>query len=70
MAFVELPHHVAWNGKQSFDLSKRDDRRRAYEIVLTDGLPVDTEAIVDGALLIDLGPEMHVPRPFEQLGYQ
>ncbi len=61
-AKVEMPHHVAWSGNRSYDLSDRDDRRRAYEIVLAEGLPADIEAIVDGALLVDLWPELFVPR--------
>jgi transcriptional regulator with XRE-family HTH domain len=61
-AKIDLGHHVAWSGKRSYDLAKRDDRRRAYEIVLAEGLPGDIESVVDGALLVDLWSEMFVGR--------
>lgn len=61
-ARIELPHSVAWSGQRSFDLAIREDRRRAYEIVLAEGAGDDIEAIVDGVLLVDLWPEMFVAR--------
>jgi transcriptional regulator with XRE-family HTH domain len=61
-ATIELPQHVAWSGQRVFNLALRDDRRRAYEIVLAEGTGTDIESVVDGALLIDLWSEMFVAR--------
>ena len=59
-ATVELPHHLAWSGRTTFALSDRRDRLRAYEIALTEGLPADIDALVDGALLVDLWDELYL----------
>jgi hypothetical protein len=39
----------------------REDRVRAYELVLREGQPEDIRSIVDGALLIDAWPDLVVP---------
>jgi transcriptional regulator with XRE-family HTH domain len=58
-----LPLHLAWSGPQrTVDLSERQQRALAYEIVLREGRPVDVESIVDGALLVDLWNELVLPR--------
>ena len=57
-----LPHHLWWSGSAPrFDLSDRDDRARAYELVLREGQPDDIRSVVDGALLIDAWPEVVIP---------
>ena len=56
---VELPHHLAWSGR-NFALPDRQDRARVYEIVLTEGLPDDIEALIDGGLLVDLWDDMYL----------
>jgi transcriptional regulator with XRE-family HTH domain len=58
---VKLPHHVAWSGQGDFDLGLRSDRGKAYEILLTEGLPEDITKFVDGALLVDLWSELFLP---------
>lgn len=51
-----------WSGSPPrFDLADRQDRTRAYELVLREGGPVDIWSIIDGALLIDAWPELVVP---------
>jgi transcriptional regulator with XRE-family HTH domain len=53
--------HLWWSGSPPlFDLADRDDRARAYELVLREGRPEDIRSIVDGALLIDTWPELVV----------
>jgi transcriptional regulator with XRE-family HTH domain len=60
-SFVPGPH-VWWSGSAPrFDLSDREDRARAYELVLREGQPDDIRSIVDGALLIDAWPDLVVP---------
>ena len=60
VATVELPHHLAWSGRRNFALSDRQDRVRVYEIVLTEGLPDDIEALIDGGLLVDLWEDLYL----------
>jgi DNA-binding XRE family transcriptional regulator len=61
-AQIELRHTVAWSGQRSFNLAERDDRRRAYEVVLAEGTGDDIASVIDGALLVDLWQEMFVAR--------
>ena len=53
-ATVELSHHLAWSGLTTFNLADRHERGRVYEIILIEGTVGDIEALVDGALLVDL----------------
>jgi transcriptional regulator with XRE-family HTH domain len=63
LATVTLPLHLHWSGPQrSFDLSDRRQRSRLYEIVLREGTPQDIRTHIDGALLVDLWPELLLPR--------
>jgi hypothetical protein len=58
---VKLPHHVAWSSQGDFDLGVRSDRGKAYEILLSEGLPEDIAMFVDGALLVDLWGDLFLP---------
>lgn len=58
-ARVRLPARPA-PGRE-FDLAVRADRARAYEVVLRHGRPADILAVVDGALLVDLWPDLDLP---------
>ncbi len=59
--FVPGPH-LWWSGAAPrFDLLDREDRARAYELVLREGQPEDIRSIIDGALLIDAWPDLVVP---------
>lgn len=63
-AFVSarLPLHLNWSmPDRVFDLADRQDRARAYEIVLREGTPDDILTYIDGALLIDLWAELVLP---------
>lgn len=63
LAEVILPVHLNWSAPgRAFDLGKRGDRARAYEIVLQEGRPDDVLAYVDGVLLSDLWDELVLPR--------
>jgi hypothetical protein len=44
-----------------FDLSDRRQRARVYEIVLREGTGRDIIDYVDGALLLDLWPDLILP---------
>jgi transcriptional regulator with XRE-family HTH domain len=63
LATVTLPLHLNWSSpERAFDLSDRRQRARLYEIVLREGGPEDILGYVDGALLVDLWPELVLPR--------
>jgi transcriptional regulator with XRE-family HTH domain len=63
LAAVTLPLHLNWSTPGTkFDLRSRTKRARCYEIVLREGLPEDILAYVDGALLVDLWPELVLPQ--------
>lgn len=63
MATVELPLHLMWSSAwRSVHLSDRHERARLYEVVLREGRPEDVLAYLDGALLVDLWPELVLPR--------
>lgn len=60
---VDLPSHVAWSGQpRMVDLGDRRARARAYELLLVEGTGPDIAAVVDGALLVDLWPDLVLPR--------
>jgi transcriptional regulator with XRE-family HTH domain len=55
--------HLWWSGPpRTFDLSRRADRCRLYEIVLREGHPEDIESVVDGVLLCEAWPDLVLPR--------
>ncbi len=55
--------HLWWSGPpRGFDLADRQDRLRAYEIVLREGAPADIEQIVDGVLLCEAWRDLVLPR--------
>ncbi|HEY8374268.1 MAG TPA: hypothetical protein VIL00_16140 [Pseudonocardiaceae bacterium] len=59
LAVVRLPPHLWSPGVPSvLDLADRTQRARYYEILLREGGPEDLLAHVDGALLVDLWPEL------------
>jgi transcriptional regulator with XRE-family HTH domain len=60
---VELPLHLEWSRSvRAVDLSDRQQRGQAYELVLREGRPADIESIVDGALLVDQWNDLVLPR--------
>jgi transcriptional regulator with XRE-family HTH domain len=59
---VQLPLHLNWSQPgREFDLGDRRQRSRVYEIVLREGTRDDICEFVDGALLVDLWPELILP---------
>jgi transcriptional regulator with XRE-family HTH domain len=63
MRRLVLPLHLDWSRPdRTVDLADRRQRARVYELVLREGRPEDIEAIVDGALLVDLWSELVLPR--------
>lgn len=59
---VQLPLHLNWTQPgREFDLADRRQRARVYEIVLREGTPRDITDYVDGALLVDLWPDLILP---------
>jgi transcriptional regulator with XRE-family HTH domain len=63
LARVTLPVHLNWSAPgRVFDLAKRGDRARVYEVVLQEGRSEDILAYVDGVLLADLWDDLVLPR--------
>ena len=59
---VRLPLRLNWSQPgREFDLSDRRQRARVYEIVLREGTGQDICRYVDGALLVDLWPDLIIP---------
>jgi transcriptional regulator with XRE-family HTH domain len=59
---VQLPLHLNWSQPgREFDLADRQERARVYEIVLREGTPQDLTSYIDGALLVDLWPDLILP---------
>ncbi|MCB0997522.1 MAG: helix-turn-helix transcriptional regulator [Acidimicrobiales bacterium] len=62
-ADVELPLGLNWSRPGAvFRLSDRRQRARCYEVVLREGTPSDLLEYIDGALLVDLWPDLVLPR--------
>ena len=63
LATVALPLHVNWSTPgRRFQLADRAQRARVYEMVIREGNPEDMLAYIDGVLLVDLWPELVLPR--------
>nr|WP_202889634.1 helix-turn-helix transcriptional regulator [Actinopolymorpha rutila] len=61
-AQIKLPLHLNWSAPDlTYDLADRSQRARVYEIVLREGSADDILTYVDGALLIDLWPDLVLP---------
>jgi transcriptional regulator with XRE-family HTH domain len=67
LADVTMPIGVNWSQPgQIFRLSDPRQRARCYEVVLREGMPADIQRYVDGVLLVDLWPELVVPREIRE----
>lgn len=63
LATVTLPLHLNWTQpNRAFELANRDQRARAYEIVIREGTPQDVLTYIDGALLVDGWSSLVLPR--------
>jgi hypothetical protein len=59
---IRLPLRLNWSvPDRVFDLSDRRDRARVYEIVLREGAADDIRQYIDGALLVDVWPDLVLP---------
>lgn len=59
LATVVLPLHLNWSTTgQQFDLRNRRQRKRCYEIVLTEGSGREITTYVDGVMLVDVWDEL------------
>lgn len=63
LSTVSMPLTLNWSEPgRVFRLTDRGDRARLYEAVLRDGQPDDVLAYIDGALLVDIWPDLVLPR--------
>lgn len=58
---VGMPDLVGQTGQGEWDLRDRSDRRGLYENLLVEGIPEMIQRWVDGALLVDIWPELRLP---------
>jgi transcriptional regulator with XRE-family HTH domain len=62
MARVAVPLHLERsNPGREVELSDRHQRARFYEVVLREGTSTDVLTYIDGALLVDLWPDIVLP---------
>ncbi len=62
-AGVVLPIELNWSAPgRRYEPRDRRQRARLYELLLREGEPADLERHVDGLLLVELWPELVVPR--------
>ena len=63
LANVDLPLRLNWSDPgRMFRMADRRDRARVYEAVLREGTAGDILTYIDGTLLVDLWPELVLPR--------
>lgn len=63
LATVHLPLRLNWSDMgRAYRMVDRTDRARVYETVLREGTADDVLSYVDGTLLVDLWPELVLPR--------
>lgn len=63
LATVQLSLRLNWSDiGRAYRMADRTDRARVYDLVLREGTADDVLAYIDGTLLIDLWPELVLPR--------
>ncbi|WP_310963225.1 helix-turn-helix domain-containing protein [Nocardioides terrisoli] len=60
------PHHDWPSPRRPYRLRDREDRARAYTLILREGSPTDLLDYVDGALLVDIWKELDLPDPIRR----
>lgn len=60
------PHHDWLAPRQQYHLADRNERARAYELVLREGGPTDMLDFIDGALLVDIWDDLELPDPIRR----
>lgn len=63
---VHLDEATRFRGTRRFDLRKRPQRKRMYEMLLRRGQPEELIDWIDGALLVDLWDELEIPQVVRQ----
>ena len=64
---IELPLRVRWSGPpRRYNLADRRDRALVYEQVLTEGTDDDVRRFIDLGQLVDLWPDLVLPRHVRQ----
>ena len=61
-ATVVLEDHSRFQGTRRWDLRRRPQRRTFYEMLLRRGDPEELRDWIDGALLVDLWPDLRIPQ--------
>ncbi len=62
LATITTSQHFWWSGPdRTLDLGNKQQRHRAYELILREGTPADIETVVDGLLLTQAWPHLVVP---------
>lgn len=61
-ATVILEDHTRIEGTRRWDLRRRPQRRTFYEMLLRRGDPEELRDWIDGALLVDLWPDLRIPK--------
>lgn len=64
---LHIPDLVQHTAQDEWNLKDRTDRRRAYEILILQGLPQHMIRWLDGALLVDLWNELDLPAPVRKV---
>lgn len=65
-AKISLDDATRLRGVTRFDLRRRPQRRRFYELLLRRGQPDELIDWIDGALLVDLWDDLKIPWPIRQ----
>ena len=60
------PQHHWPAPRRHYYLHEREDRARAYELILREGSPSDLLDFIDGALLVDLWKDLDLPDPIRR----
>ncbi|MGW7683678.1 hypothetical protein ACWGID_23275 [Kribbella sp. NPDC054772] len=60
---VELPVSINWGPQRVYDLANADDKLSLYKTVLSEAsTPAQLTSLVNKDLLIELWPQLHLPR--------
>jgi hypothetical protein len=60
---IQLPRHIWWSDPPLvFDLTKKKERNRLYELVLTEGSEDDVSQFIDFQTLLTIWTELFLPR--------
>src|SRR5262249_4660161 len=64
---LELPHELAWSGRNRFDLADAYDRGAAYKIILEEGRPEHFRRLLNARLLRRHWPDIRPARQVRAL---